>query len=144
MLILGDPLSPAWRGRPPAMLDDDVPVWFRFLDRYAQEYTEFFYNVRIGTPPNVPEHYEEQYKKDIQYLGMKRIDAVGIKADSTDIIEVAKIAGMRTLGQVRTYIDLWNFEKTTFPPSRAVIVSEIMDPDLESTIRSLGIILYQV
>lgn len=104
---LGEPFQPTWRGRPPAMLDADVPVWHAFLDRRGQEFTRFFYNVRI-TSEDLERRFPDPADRAIAIaLLPKRIDAIGERGGDIWLIEVAETPGLRSLGQLLTYRTLW-------------------------------------
>lgn len=97
MLDLGPEFPPAWRGRPPAMLDADIPVWLRYLDRHAGEFRRFWYNVRI-TSEDLGARFPAADAREIAgALLPKRIDAVGERAAALWIIEVAAVIGLRSI-----------------------------------------------
>ncbi|GAI93087.1 unnamed protein product, partial [marine sediment metagenome] len=59
--FLGKSYSMDWRGDPPHMLKEDVPVWYDFLDRYGYMFHFLYYDCLLGGP----EYTEEQLKDPI-------------------------------------------------------------------------------
>src|SRR4030042_1521136 len=45
---LGNEYSPLWRGKYPHMLEEDRPVWERFLNQYTNLFERIYYDVRVG------------------------------------------------------------------------------------------------
>lgn len=145
MLDLGPEFPPAWRGRPPAMLDADVPVWLRYLDRHADEFRRFWYNVRITSDDLAARFPDPELRAIAAALLPKRIDAVGERDEALWIIEVAAIIGLRSIGQALTYASLWRQERPTEAARvRAVLVCGRCGPDEQSGARAAGVEVIEI
>jgi hypothetical protein len=140
MLDRGPDYPPSWRGRPPAMLDADVPVWHRYLDRHADEFARFWYNVRITSDDLAARFPDAQDRAIAEALLPKRIDAVGERPDALWIIEVAAVIGLRSIGQALTYAALWRAERPEDAARlRAVLVCGQCGADEQAGARAAGV-----
>ena len=132
---LGEPFEITWRGDPQQMLPADVPLWHRFLDRYASNFERFFYNVRVGGP-DVSTIEGDEVLKRMWYLNTaKRIDAIGEKENEIWIIEVASSPYLRAVGQMLTYHFLWNLDPKINKPVKDVLLCYYLDSDLEKVLK---------
>jgi hypothetical protein len=132
---LGEPFEITWRGDPQQMLPADVPLWHRFLDRYASNFERFFYNVRVGGP-DVSTIEGDEVLKRMWYLNTaKRIDAIGEKENELWIIEVASSPYLRAVGQMLTYRFLWNLDPKINKPVKDVLLCYYLDSDLEKVLK---------
>lgn len=140
MHLLGEPFPPTWRGRPPAMLDADVPVWHAFLDQRGAEFTRFFYNVRITSEDLAARFPRAEDRSIAEALLPKRIDAVGERGADIWLIEVAETPGLRSLGQLLTYRTLWAREHPDQAARlRMVLLARTCPADERLAARAAGI-----
>ncbi len=139
MHIPGETFPPDWRGRPPGMPAEDVPVWHRFLDAHGAEFTSFTYNVRVGTPPPAPAEAGAIGKQLAAALFLKRIDAIGARGADRWVIEVASNAGLRAIGQLLVYCNLLRAEHPDWPACLPILVYDHADPDVLATAPTVGI-----
>lgn len=136
---LGEPFQISWRGDPAQMLPSDVPLWHRFLDRYAYEFDRFFYNVRVGGP-DVSKIDGDEAIKRMWYLNTaKRIDAIGEKKNELIIIEVASSPYLRAVGQCLSYKFLWEEDPKIPKPAKMILVCPYIDSDLERILKHYGV-----
>ena len=132
---LGEPFEITWRGDPRQMLPADVPLWHRFLDRYASNFERFFYNVRVGGP-DISKIEGDEVLKRMWYLNTaKRIDAIGEKENELWIIEVASSPYLRAVGQMLTYHFLWDLDPKINKPIKDVLLCYYLDSDLEKVLK---------
>ena len=127
---LGQTYSLDWRGDPPHMLKVDVPIWYRFLEKYGAPFLKLYYDCLLGGPFLTPEQMKDPYLKDYRLLNSKRADAIAELKDQVWIIEVAKEPGLRALGQVQVYRALWLRDPKIMKPEKVVLVSDRINPDL--------------
>ena len=128
----------------PHMFPLDVEVWERFLTVYGSLYNEFFYDVRVGKKTWVFPHWKEEYKKDARELSQLRIDVVGIRDKTIDILEVKPRFSSSAIGQVLTYRDCYIKDFKPKLPVRAVIVAGEIDPNIQPLIEKLKVIYLKV
>jgi hypothetical protein len=137
---LGEPYSPLWRGRYPHMLPEDFPVWERYIDGHASDFTRLYYDVRVGGPKEIdPKVAPSPSMRKMWYdVNAKRIDVIGEKEDEIWIIEVTTTPGLRALGQLTTYIALWWDDPKIDKPAVPVLMAESIDADILRAMETYG------
>lgn len=123
---------------PPAFERQELEIWLRFLDGYGDSYQGFYYNVKIGEDRNLVADLEEKVRAAINALALKRIDAVGKRGDTWDIMEVKRHAGPGALGQILAYETLWVNYSGNLRPYTLTIVTDYMDVDTQLAVRDRG------
>lgn len=141
---LGKTYPLAWRGKPPYMLDSDIPVWYKFLDKYGDPFINLWYEVRVGGPFLTKLEHTDPLKRDWQMLLQKRLDALAELENEVWIIEVNAEANLRAIGQLFTYQTLWLRDPRIRKMERLILVGERMDPDVVDAASQRGIIIYLV
>ena len=141
---LGEPYSKFWAGDPPHMLKRDVPVWYRFLEKYGAPFINVYYDVLLGGPFLTDEEKKDPLKRDWQIVTSKRADAIAELPDEVWIIEVVHVAGMRSLGQAEAYFALWSRDPKIDKPPVKVLVAETIDEDLLDAAGVLGVSVFIV
>lgn len=126
------------------MLQEDIPVWYRFLEREGRAFTALYYDVLLGGPWLSPEEERDPLKRGWRANTAKRADAIAELETELWIIEVALDPGLRAAGQLITYLNLWNEDPKIKKTPRMVMVSQRLDPDLAATMGSLGVLVFLV
>jgi hypothetical protein len=139
---LGQTYDIAWRGRPPHMLDADVPVWFRFLDAYGSMIRALYYDCLLGGPFLTPDQEKDPFQRMWRFNTSKRADAIAETDGEVWIIEVAAYPGLRAIGQLQVYQTLWIEDPKIIKPERLVLVAERIDSDLGAACGKFGIQIY--
>lgn len=139
---LGKAYALDWRGRPPHMLRQDVPVWHRFLDTWSHVFTRLYYDVLLGGPILSLEEQKDPMLRMWRANMAKRADAIGETPDEVWIIEVATTPGLRAIGQLMTYAALWLEDPPIAKIERMVLVCDYIDTDLIASAAKYGIITY--
>lgn len=114
----------------PHLLPEDVPVWERFLKKYGSQFYQIKYDVRVGNgqPLDYPE--TPNYQKMAIMLTQRRIDAVGYTSAGIRVIEITRIADMKSIGQLKSYPILY---REKFDPKAKVeplLVCEELETDI--------------
>ena len=141
---LGRPYSLDWRGNPPHMLTQDVPVWYRFLEKWGSSFLKLYYDSLLGGPHLSPEEKKDPMKWMWRVNLAKRADAIAELEKEVWIIEVNSKAGVRFLGQLQTYRALWLRDPPIAKIERPVLVAETIDPDIMDAASLYGILIYLV
>ncbi|MBA7495822.1 hypothetical protein ES702_06413 [subsurface metagenome] len=141
---LGSPYPLDWRGDPPHMLQPDVPVWWRFLEKYGSPFLKLYYDCLLGGPFLDAEELKDPYKRDWRILNSKRADAIAELEHEVWIIEVAKEPGLRALGQVQTYTALWLRDPKIRKIEKAVLVADRINQDLLDAAGMYGVLVFLV
>ncbi|RLC82198.1 MAG: hypothetical protein DRJ03_19400 [Chloroflexi bacterium] len=127
---LGPPFPPEWTGKPPGLLPEDWPLWEAFRQKFADQYSELYFNVAMSLR-DPPEGLTPELIRSWIYSFGKRIDVVGVRSkEAVDIIEVTSRAGLRTAGQVLTYLSMWNKLHPLPGQALGVIVTSNVDEDV--------------
>lgn len=138
-LQLGQAFSPK-DGRVPAGFERaENEIWQDYLDAFGDSYEFIHYNVRIGEDRISEEDRKDPYKKMVEDIALKRIDAVGFRSGVWDIIEVRRHAGPGTMGQLLAYENLWLTYAADKRPYTLWIVTDYMDVDTQLAARARGI-----
>ncbi len=129
---------------PPGFERIEAEIWARFLDGYGDSYQGFYYNVKVGEG-RVPESQtDEAMRKMLADISVKRIDAVGVRGSTWDIIEVRRHAGAGSMGQMLAYETLWVAYSGGLRPYTLTIVTDYMDIDTQLAVRARGISVFIV
>jgi len=121
------------------MLQEDYPIWTRYLDKHCEEFLWFYYNVRVGGQVNTDPDMLPGVAKTWYESTAKRIDAIGEKEKEIWIIEVTTRPGFRAIGQVLTYEHLWNLDPKINKPVKNMLVGARLDDDLEQVLKKLNV-----
>lgn len=139
---LGRPYSLDWRGDPPHMLTQDVPVWYRFLEKWGSGFLNLYYDCLLGGPYLSPEEKKDPMKWMWRVNLAKRADAIAELDNELWIIEVAPDPGLRIIGQLQTYRVLWLRDPKINKIEKMILVSETPNEDLFDAASMLGISIY--
>ncbi|MBA7582350.1 hypothetical protein ES708_24278 [subsurface metagenome] len=141
---LGQRFRIDWRGDPPHMLPPDIPVWWRFMDRWGDRFLSIYYDALLGGPYLLPGEEKDPMKKMWRYTNSKRPDAIAETNDEVWIIEAAAYPGLRAMGQCLTYLSLWIEDPKIAKVERAVLVCERLDTDLGAALARNGVMIFIV
>jgi hypothetical protein len=139
---LGERYSIDWRGRPPHMLPTDIPVWWRFLDRYGDQVRSIYYDCFLGGVELTPEDELDPMKRMWRATTAKRADAIAETQREVWIIEVSDYPGMRALGQLLTYQTLWLEDPRIDKIERLLLIAGTIDTDVTAASVKFGVLVY--
>lgn len=139
---LGEKYSIDWRGRPPHMLQPDIPVWWRFVARYGRQIEALYYDCLLGGVELSPEDERDPMKRMWRATTAKRADAIAATRDELWIIEVSDYPGMRAIGQLLTYQTLWLEDPKIAKIERLLLVAGQIDTDVAASAGKIGILVY--
>lgn len=142
--ILGPKYATDWRGKPPHMLAPDIPVWYRFLHEYENQFLSLYYDSLLGGPKLTA--YEEKDRLAYMWRAItsKRSDAIAELKDELWIIEVAEHPEMRAVGQLITYEALFLEDPKIDKPIKKILVATSIDADIATALKAVNITLYIV
>ena len=126
------------------MLPPDVPVWYRFLEKWGHEIDKLWYDCLLGGPFLTPKEELDPIKKSWRYVNAKRPDAIAETKSEVWIIEVSANPGLRAMGQVFSYQMLWQEDPKIEKIDRMVLVVETLDTDLGAAVAKMGGLIYVV
>lgn len=142
--ILKRPFSVDWRGKPPHMLAPDIPIWYRFLDKWGGLFLKLYYDSFLGGPALTPEEEKDWTKRMWRDITAKRPDAIAETENEVWLIEVSNNPGMRAIGQLLTYQTLWLEDPKIAKIERMVLVCAVLDTDIGAAAGKFGFQVYVV
>ena len=113
--------------RYPHMFPLDIAIWERFLEKFGKDYDGFDYDTKVGTGAEIDIDTPENYARMITVLSKYRIDVIGHKNGRLEIIEVKPEASTVAIGQVITYVDLYERD---FSPAAKVVGAIVTDREV--------------
>ena len=122
----------------------DIAIWERFLETYGNSYKGFDYDVKVGTGSTIPENTPPEYARMQDILSKFRIDVVGFRSSSIEIIEVKPEASTVAIGQVIAYRALYERDFKPTLTVRGVIITDHEVPDIKYLTSILGFEYYIV
>lgn len=139
---LGRSYSLDWRGAPPHMLSQDVPVWYRFLEKWGSGFLNLYYDCLLGGPLLDDEEKKDPLKWMWRVNNSKRADAIAELENEVWIIEVAPDPGLRILGQLIAYQALWLRDPKINKLEKMILVSEVPNQDLFDAASMHGVLIF--
>lgn len=139
---LGRPYALDWRGDPPHMLKRDVPVWYRFLEKWGTPFLNLYYDCLLGGPFLDQEEKKDPLKWMWRVNLAKRADAIAELENEVWIIEVTTDPGLRVIGQLQTYRVLWIRDTPIAKPEKMILICEVPNVDLFDAASMFGIQIY--
>jgi hypothetical protein len=121
------------------MLDQDAPVLTAFLKQHGARYTSVAFDVRIGTGRDPGPEYEENIRTMGLDLSRRRIDALGQRPNTVDIIEVTNAAGTTTLGQLIAYKQLYIKDHAPQLAPNVILAARTLQTDMYPAFIAAGI-----
>lgn len=141
MAVLGPSQKPMIMPHYPHMMTEDTAVWTKFLKRGTVKIDQVWYDVRVGSLVFPGPGTSEMVMRIAAGLTRKRIDVVAEMEGNTWVIEVKPYANMYAVGQVLTYVRLFEQEYTYSGELSAVIVCADYDEDLIEEFEEFGILV---
>lgn len=133
-----------WRGKPPHMLSVDIPVWYRFLNVYGEQFISLYYDCFLGGPVLTAEEEKDPMKRMWRANISKRPDAIAETRDEVWLIEVSDNPGMRAIGQLHTYQTLWLEDPKIAKIEKMILVCDRLDTDIGAACGKFGFQVYIV
>jgi hypothetical protein len=126
------------------MLLPDIPVWYRFLEKYGPYVRALYYDCLLGGPFLGTDREQDPFQRMWRFNTSKRADAIVEVSTEVWIIEVASYPGLRAVGQLQVYQSLWIEDPKIIKPERLALVAERIDNDLGAACGKFGIQVYLV
>lgn len=141
MAELGPSQKPMVMPHYPHMMTEDTEVWTKFLKRGTVKIDRVWYDVRIGSMVFSGPEMSEMMTRIAAGLTRKRIDVVASVGVDTWVIEVKPYADMYSVGQILTYVRLFEQEYEYSGSLQAVILCGDYDEDLIEEFDEFGILV---
>ena len=125
----------------PNMRPEDVAIWERFIEAYPEAYKEVSYDVLVGSPPPFDTQVGDHPASDDIRLYKKKIDVVGYRPGTVDIIELKPNAGAAALGQVNGYRILYERDISANPRVSMKVITDRAGIDIPHLAEQMNVIL---
>lgn len=126
------------------MLAPDIPVWYRFLEKYGDRFEKLYYDSFLGGAFLSEEDEKDAMKRMWRANTAKRTDAIAETEEEVWLIEVSEYPGMRAIGQLHTYQTLWIEDPKITKIERLILVCERLDNDIAAACGKFGFQVYIV
>ena len=123
----------------PHMKPADVKIWESFIKNNPDAYDTVIYDLCVGSPPSFDSKFDAVSTANAVDLYKKKIDVVGFKGNTVDIIELKPNAGAGALGQVLGYVILYKRDISDAPTPRPVLITDSITLDMEELALKLGV-----
>lgn len=126
------------------MLKPDIPVWYRFLEKYGEMFEGLYYDCLLGGPVLTPDEEKDPMKRMWRSNTSKRADAIAELENEVWLIEVSDYPGMRAVGQLHTYQALWLEDPKIEKIEKMVLVCDRLDTDIGAACGKFGFMVFIV
>lgn len=114
----------------PHLLPDDIVVWEQFLKEHGQLFSPIDYDVRVGEGRPMPDLPTDNLKRMAVDLSQRRIDAVGHHGNTRTIIEITHTAGLKAIGQIMAYPELYRAKYPGSYQLKSLLVAGQLETDI--------------
>lgn len=128
----------------PHMKPRDIEIWERFIAKYPDAYEKCQYDFAIGDIPPFMEQTSSPQGQAMRELYKLKIDVLGYKGDTIDLIEVKPDAGASSIGQLLGYVSLYKRDVNPNATIRPVIVTSSLRPNMDFLTQQQGVTLFVV
>lgn len=128
----------------PHMKPRDIEIWERFIAANPDAYDTCQYDFAIGDIPPFMEQTSSPQGQAMRELYKLKIDVVGYKGDTIDLIEVKYDAGASSIGQLLGYVELYKRDANPAKPVRPVLVTNVRKPNMDFLTQQQGVTLFVV
>jgi len=141
---LGGAFPVDFAGKPPHMVGRDLGIWSRWRLNLPFPYLGFYFDVALGTPPEIDTELKPEANRAWEFLLARRIDAVGILPEGWHIIEIRRGADQSAIGALKAYGYLWRRDPPDPRPVTLILVTDSMDADSQAFAGAEGITVFLV
>lgn len=127
------------RGKYPHMKPADVAIWERFIEKYPDAYDTCQYDFNVGDPPPFDPMGDNGEDLNQDALYRLKIDVVGKKGKSIDLIELKPKAGPSTIGQIKGYRHLYKRDAEVKAPVNCIVITDKLMSNMEYIAKMEGV-----
>jgi len=124
-------IGPLTKQRMAHMYGAELEIWDRFLAGQGGRVKDCQYDVHVGAVRELPPVSTPEDRRLWEALSSKRVDVVCRWDGMLFLVEVKEVQNMSGLGQVLSYVSLWNSEGRIQGKARPLLVCGRLDPDLK-------------
>lgn len=128
----------------PHMSVSDREIWERFIDKYPDAFEQVQYDFHVGDAPAFNTLMDDDTDWNQDKLYRLRIDVVGFTKNEIVIVECKPNAGPSTIGQVKSYTNLYIRDEEPQIPVKMMILTNSEKPNMQYLCKSEGVSLVVV
>jgi len=126
------------------MLPPDVPVWYRFLEKWGYPFINLYYDVLLGGPYLTEAEKQDPIKRMWRINMAKRADVIAELENEVWIIEVSADPNLKCFGQLQAYRALWLRDPKIHKIEKCILVGETIEPDILDAAGTYGLLVFIV
>lgn len=115
----------------PHMSVNDTAIWNRFIDKYPDIYTQCQYDFHVGEAPPFNTLMDDGTDNNQDKLYRLRIDVVATNGTDINIIEIKPKAGPSSIGQLRSYANLYTRDEEPKGKVSRVLITDQEMPNMD-------------
>lgn len=129
--VRGLPWRP-YEDRPPFkhMMPQELPTWRRFIAAQPDRFTEVVYDVHVGDGATITFTSDPVVVAWAKHLTQLRVDVLGRSGSRLTIIEVRRLPGLSSVGQILCYATLLRRDFAYSGELRRLLVCEYITDDI--------------
>jgi len=128
----------------PHLVASDILIWDVWIRLYGHHFEGFSYDIHVGEGLAPDKRAPYPIQQMWTTLTQKRIDVVGFRPTELWLIEVKDRATVATLGQILSYLHLFNIQYRPVRLTRPVIIAGSIEPDIETILSHYCITWYDL
>ena len=115
----------------PHMSAADRLIWERFIDKYPDAYQQVQYDFHVGEAPPFNTLMDDGTDTNQDKLYRLRIDVVATNGTDIDIIEIKPKAGPSSLGQLKSYANLYSRDEEPAGKVSMLLITDQEMPNMD-------------
>ena len=128
----------------PHLSENESRIWTRFIEQNPNFAESVDYDICVGGETELPEELDEEWERNARYLGAYKIDAVAYRGGKHFVIEIRTRAGPSALGNIITYMALYQVKVGGEADAEPVIVTDAERPNIRELCAEHDIDFYVV
>lgn len=108
----------------------ETDIWNRFVIKYPDFCDRVDYDIIVGSGPRPNENLDQEWENNAHYLGSYKIDVIGYKNDIIYIFELKQRAGPSAIGQLFSYMLLYQEQMAKGKEVEPVLITNQERPDM--------------
>lgn len=123
----------------PHMKPNDIAIWERFCTKYPDFFDECQYDLAVGSGAAFDTTVDANTGANANELYRRKIDVVGWKDGQCSIVEVKPRAGASALGQVTSYVHLYEQQYKPAAAPKTILLTDELLPDMTMLAAKFGV-----
>ena len=113
------------------MMPQELPTWRRFIRAQPDRFSEIVYDVHVGNGATIAFTTDPFVVAWAKHLTQLRVDVLGRTGSRLTVVEVRRLPGLASIGQVLGYVTLFRRDFHYTGDLRRLLVCEFITDDLK-------------